>query len=283
MFDSVDSGYYDNDDITVDDGVSDECSLDVDCEGYDFEDDSTSEESFDSFDESIEDDDIDDQISLFDDFDIEEEVSITEDADSQEETINMDDEDISIVDAEEEIDGQVDIDEYLDYRLDINHTPNYENPNGHWEGVRGESLFIPNDGSEAKRVLNALGLKGIQYTEGVPDFSAVSAADIWLTQEDMFLGDVQQKEMAVSTLADDIEDEIGFSNSLNEDVINAVMGEENNAELYESLVFDEVPYGFVFHHGDENEDGEYPYCLIPSAIHDVCRHRGGRSHSGTKR
>jgi len=291
MFDPVDYGCYDSDDIAVDDAGFDECSLDVDCEGYDFDDDSASEGSFDFFDVSIEDDDIDGQMSLFDDFDIEEEVSITEDVDSHEETIDTDDEDISIVDTEEEINGQVDIDEYLDYRLDIEHTPTYENPNGHWEDTRGESLFIPNDDTEAHRILTALGLSGVPYKEGKPDFSSVAAAHVLLEQEDMLLGDAAQKEMAAYTLADDIEDDFEdeldneeeLVEPLNEDIINAVLGEVDHEEMYASLLSGEVPKDFVFHHGDANEDGDYRYSLIPSAIHDVCCHRGGRSHSGTKR
>lgn len=298
MFDSMDSGYYDSDDIVADDASFDDCSLDVDCEGYDLENNST-DTSFDFFDENVFDgiddnsfeDIVDGQMSLFDDCDIEDEmVDVIDDVDLEdEEFTDIVDEDINTVEGDEideQIEGQVDIEEYFDYREDIEHTPSYDNASGHWEDIRGESIFIPNEDTEAHRILAALGLNGIPYKEGKPDFSSVSAANILLDADDMLLSDAAQKEMAALTLADDIDEEVEddeFIDPLNEDIINAVLGETDHEDVYAALFSGEVPNDFVFHHGEANEEGEYRYSLLPRAIHDVCRHRGGRSHSGTSR
>ena len=157
--------------------------------------------------------------------------------------------------------------------------------------MRGDSLFIPSD-TEAQRVLSELGLEGIPYHEAQPDFSDVTAATVYFSQDDMELGDAEQKAMANYTLADDLVDEESedadevtedeIIENVNTALIESVLADEVD-EFYGALLSGDVPASFVWHHGDADADGDYPYALIPSAIHDACRHRGGRSHSGTKR
>lgn len=208
--------------------------------------------------------------------------------------------DIEYVDEEETssatedaeiIEGQVDVEEFLDYQEDLHHTPSYDSPLGEWTGMRGDSIFIPSD-DEAQRILSELGLEGIPYHEAHPDFSDVTAATVYLSQEDMELGDAEQKAMANYTLADDFVDEDSeavdefaedeIDENINTALVESVLADEMD-EFYGALLSGEVPASFVWHHGDADADGDYPYTLIPSSIHDACRHRGGRSHSGTRR
>lgn len=69
------------------------------------------------------------------------------------------------------------------YEERLNKTPSPERENGHWEDSekRGECMFIPNDVPETKEVRDALaryGLKGIEYHNGVPDFSKCSETTV---------------------------------------------------------------------------------------------------------
>ena len=276
---------YDGIDSTVDAGDFD--GSDIDADFSDDYDDTAYETVLDS------DNDIcDGQLSLFEsnDENVDEvDVATTEALLGSEEVPS--DETDSPTEESDVIEGQVDVEEFLDYQKDLHHTPSYDSSLGQWSGMRGDSLFIPSD-AEAQHVLSELGLKGIPYREAQPDFSDVTAATVYLSQDDMELGDAKQKAMANYTLADDLVDEESEdSDELTEDesienfntaLVESVLSDEID-EFYGALLSGEVPASFVWHHGDADADGDYPYALIPSSIHDACRHRGGRSHSGTRR
>ena len=64
----------------------------------------------------------------------------------------------------------------------IDHTPTGDEDEkgelvGKWEGERGESKYICYD-SEVKKILDQHGLTGIEYKEGIPDFSEVAKATV---------------------------------------------------------------------------------------------------------
>ena len=48
---------------------------------------------------------------------------------------------------------------------------------GIWKGDPGNSLFIPNN-ADARKALNKYGQEGIEYRDGIPDFSKVSEATV---------------------------------------------------------------------------------------------------------
>lgn len=297
---TVDAGDFDGSDIATDfsadydDASWDEASDMIDSDFDNFfsdneesSDDTVFETVFDS------DDDVcDGQLSLFEEddenVDVVDVTTIETLLDSEE--VLSDEMDTSTEESEV-VEGQVDVEEFLDYQEDLHHTPSYDSSLGQWSGMRGDSLFIPSD-AEAQRVLSELGLEGIPYHEAQPDFSDVTAATVYLSQDDMELGDAEQKAMANYTLADDlVDDESEDADEVTEDenietvntaIIESVLANEVD-EFYDALLSGDVPASFVWHHGDADGDGDYPYALIPSAIHDACRHRGGRSHSGTKR
>ena len=293
---TVDAGGFDGSDIATDfsddyddaswDEASDMISSDFD-DLFSDSDEASSDTLFDS------DADIcDGQLSLFESTDEQSDGFDTLDIETSLDIEDVDEEETSSATEEAEIiEGQVDVEEFLDYQEDLHHTPSYDSSLGQWSGMRGDSLFIPSD-AEAQRVLSELGLEGIPYREAQPDFSDVTAATVYLSQDDMELGDAEQKAMANYTLADDLVDEESEDadevtedesiENVNTALIESVLADEVD-EFYGALLSGDVPASFVWHHGDADADGDYPYALIPSAIHDACRHRGGRSHSGTKR
>ena len=59
----------------------------------------------------------------------------------------------------------------------IKQTPRKDSDRGEWEDERGESKFVPND-PEIKELLKKYGLDGIEYKDGIPDFSDVSESTV---------------------------------------------------------------------------------------------------------
>ena len=88
----------------------------------------------------------------------------------------------------------LDIDEKINNELltteeeRMKHTPR-DGPRGHWTGERGNSSYIPNEnserGKEVKDTLEKYGLEGIEYKDGVPDFSECSeeTVEIGMTED----------------------------------------------------------------------------------------------------
>ncbi|WP_255298640.1 HNH endonuclease [Bacillus wiedmannii] len=66
------------------------------------------------------------------------------------------------------------------YEARYNQTPSPVNSKVEFEGIRGESLSTlkPPPDPILKRILDEAGIKGIQYKNGVPDFSPVSKAQV---------------------------------------------------------------------------------------------------------
>lgn len=62
---------------------------------------------------------------------------------------------------------------YSTYGERINQTPKEISERGYWENIRGESKFIPND-EKIIAILKKFGLDGIEYKNGIPDFSKIS-------------------------------------------------------------------------------------------------------------
>ncbi|EIF14954.1 T7SS effector LXG polymorphic toxin [Bacillus velezensis] len=66
------------------------------------------------------------------------------------------------------------------YESRINQTPAQINPKIEFEGIRGESLSTlkPPPDPKLKSILDEAGIKGIQYKNGVPDFSPIAKAQV---------------------------------------------------------------------------------------------------------
>ena len=63
------------------------------------------------------------------------------------------------------------------YKERIDRTPKDDGSRGEWTDKRGESKFIPND-DDIKRILEKYGLDGIEYKDGIPDFSPCAEATV---------------------------------------------------------------------------------------------------------
>lgn len=63
------------------------------------------------------------------------------------------------------------------YKERIDRTPRENSDRGKWTGDRGESTFISSD-EEMQKLLAQFGLDGIEYKDGIPDFSKCSACTV---------------------------------------------------------------------------------------------------------
>lgn len=63
------------------------------------------------------------------------------------------------------------------YKERVDRTPSENSDRGEWTGDRGESTYIPSD-TEMRNLLAKFGLVGIEYRNGIPDFSKCSACTI---------------------------------------------------------------------------------------------------------
>ena len=68
---------------------------------------------------------------------------------------------------------------FSDYEERIQQTPSQES--GRWNGKRGESKCLPQS-DESQKILKEKGIDGINYRDGVPDFSPVSESTIKISQ-----------------------------------------------------------------------------------------------------
>lgn len=64
-------------------------------------------------------------------------------------------------------------DYYSTYKERIDQTPTENSSLGTWEGIRGESKFLPED-NETKQCLEKYGIDGIEYKNGIPNFDPIT-------------------------------------------------------------------------------------------------------------
>lgn len=71
---------------------------------------------------------------------------------------------------------------YNSYQTRLDRTPQKDSVDGHWDGERGESKFIPDEntvrGKAAAEKLKESGLDGIEYNNAEPDFSPISEVTV---------------------------------------------------------------------------------------------------------
>ena len=158
--------------------------------------------------------------------------------------------------------------------------PDYKNrydrtPKNHGEwvnedgspGQRGESKFVPDD-PDVQKTLQDNGVDGINYNDCYPDMSPVSKFDAYLDPEDYLKSDRDQFQMCNDSLADAV-------------LPDPDTGEIENPELAAQFTPDQLadieagdtPDGYTWHHDVDSGHMQ----LVPTDVHQACRHAGGRS------
>lgn len=152
------------------------------------------------------------------------------------------------------------------YEERLVHTPTMENPNGKWSGDRGESMFVPTV-DRVCEILRNKGLEGINYKDGIPDFNPISEAIVTIQgmsqhrlsqmgqNGERIVGNYEKADIECAK-AWNLEQRDGKDDWMHQDVKN---WREAN--------------GYTWH-----EHNDMKTCsLVPTEVHDVCRHLGGVS------
>lgn len=80
-------------------------------------------------------------------------------------------------DSGETVDNVADLAYPSTYKERVDRTPRDDGERGNWQGERGESQFVPNE-NEIKEILDPYGIQGIEYKNGIPDFSPCAEATV---------------------------------------------------------------------------------------------------------
>lgn len=152
------------------------------------------------------------------------------------------------------------------YKERLDRTPSMENPNGKWSGDRGESMFIP-AADRVREILRNKGLEGINYKDGIPDFNPISEAKVTIQgmsqhrlslsggNGERIVGNYEKADIECAK-AWNLEQRDGKDDWTHQDVKNWREANE-----------------YTWH-----EHNDMKTCsLVPTEVHDVCRHLGGVS------
>lgn len=155
---------------------------------------------------------------------------------------------------------------------------------GEWEGERGQSKWIPDD-EDVRSLLKRYGTDGIEYKDNLPNFERFSAFEYDLNDTEYRDSNALQFQYCNEAMVDyfsGLSDEyagIDCENPLSneqykEALLNAFKCDEVDLEdIQAALDIGETPYGYTWHHTETPGRMQ----LVPSAIHDSARHRGGQT------
>ena len=152
------------------------------------------------------------------------------------------------------------------YEERLDHTPTMENPNGKWSDDRGESMFIPTV-DRVREILRNKGLEGINYKDGIPDFSPISEAKVTIQG---------MSQHRLSQMSENGERIVGNYEKADIECAKAWNLEQRDGKedwTNKDVKKWRVANGYTWH---EHNDMKTCY-LVPTEAHDVCRHLGGVS------
>lgn len=152
------------------------------------------------------------------------------------------------------------------YKERLDRTPSMENPNGKWSGDRGESMFIPT-ANRVREILRNKGLKGIEYKNGLPDFGPIAEAKV------IIQGMSQHRH---SLIGENGERTVGNYEKADIECAKAWNLEQRDGKddwTHQDVKNWREANGYTWH-----EHNDMKTCsLVPTEVHDVCRHLGGVS------
>ena len=131
--------------------------------------------------------------------------------------------------------------------------------NGEWSGERGNSIWRP-EVEDVAAQLRSYGVDGIEYRDGFPDFSPVTVYEHQLPEELYRSSDTVQFNHCNEAMANHLGMNPEFADNFDDDQIEAIR---------QCL----RPGGYSWHHNVEHGNMQ----LVPTRIHQDCRHYGGRN------
>jgi hypothetical protein len=149
-----------------------------------------------------------------------------------------------------------------EYKRRIDNTPK-DGEGGHWEtkdgepGKRGESIWVSNN-ADVCELLKKHGVKGIEYKDGLPDFSPISNYECELSREDYSKTRPEHEKICNGRLKDEIAKK------------PELRAKFTDVQL-EQIESGKTPKGYTWHHTDEPGRMQ----LVESGVHSRCKHLGG--------
>ena len=144
---------------------------------------------------------------------------------------------------------------YSPYKARIDLTPKEGSAKGEWSGARGESKFIPSD-KDVQKCLKKYGENGVQYKNGIPDFSKFSKG-LTVEIDNMTADRSLNYKQAYEKFAEKWSAEA--RNGKTDWTASEVKAEKNRL-------------GCVLHENSDMKTIE----MVPELIHEAAKHSGGR-------
>lgn len=152
------------------------------------------------------------------------------------------------------------------YKERLDRTPTTENPHGKWSGDRGESMFVPTD-NRLRELLQSKGVEGINYKDAIPDFDPIAEAKVTIQG---------MSQHRLSQMGENGERIVGNYEKADIECAKAWNLEQRDGKddwTHQDVKNWREANGCTWH-----EDNDMKTCsLVPTEIHDVCRHLGGVS------
>lgn len=152
------------------------------------------------------------------------------------------------------------------YEERLDRTPTIENPNGKWSGDRGESMFVPTV-DRVCEILRNKGLEGINYRDGIPDFNPISEAKVTIQG---------MSQHRLSQIGENGERIVGNYEKADIECAKAWNLEQRDGKedwTNKDVKKWRAANGYTWHEDNDMKT----CCLVPTEVHDVCRHLGGVS------
>ncbi len=152
------------------------------------------------------------------------------------------------------------------YKERLDRTPTTENPHGKWSGDRGESMFVPTD-DRLRELLQSKGVEGINYKDAIPDFNPIAEAKVTIQG---------MSQHRLSQMGENGERIVGNYEKADTECAKAWNLEQRDGKddwTHQDVKNWREANGYTWH-----EDNDMKTCyLVPTEVHDVCRHLGGVS------
>ena len=152
------------------------------------------------------------------------------------------------------------------YKERLDRTPTTENPHGKWSGDRGESMFVPTD-DRLRELLQSKGVEGINYKDAIPDFGPIAEAKVTIQG---------MSQHRLSQMGENGERIVGNYEKADIECAKAWNLEQRDGKddwTHQDVKNWREANGCTWHEDNDMKT----CCLVPTEVHDVCRHLGGVS------
>lgn len=152
------------------------------------------------------------------------------------------------------------------YKERLDRTPTTENPHGKWSGDRGESMFVPTD-DRFRELLQSKGVEGINYKDAIPDFGPIAEAKVTIQG---------MSQHRLSQMGENGERIVGNYEKADIECAKAWNLEQRDGKddwTHRDVKNWREANGYTWHEDNDMKT----CCLVPTEVHDVCRHLGGVS------